>query len=86
VAVASVAELVRAAAQRRDWTRDVAPRIAGQLRDRGDLAGGLTAVALTRLGVSVGFAEPYRGLVRSLRAHPIADVRDAAYAVRLSDR
>jgi hypothetical protein len=85
VAAASVAELVGTAAQRRDWTQHVAPRLAGQLRDRGDLAGGLTAVALARLGVSVGFAEPYRMLVRSLRTHPVADVRDAAYAVHLSD-
>jgi len=86
VAAAAIAEDIRAAALRRDWTQQVAPRIAGRLRDRGDLAGGLTAVALSRLGVSIGFAEPYGGLVRSLRAHPVADVRDAAYSVRLSDR
>jgi len=86
VAAAAAADLVRAAAQRRDWTREVAPGVAARLRDRGDHSGGLTAVALTRLGTSVGFAEPYRGLVRSLRTHPVADVRDAAYAVRLSDR
>ncbi|GAA2367691.1 hypothetical protein Cme02nite_28540 [Catellatospora methionotrophica] len=85
-AAASVAEDIRAAALRRDWTRERAPRLARRLRDRGDLAGGLAAAALCRLGVSVGFAEPYRGLVRSLRTHPVPDVRDAAHAVRLSDR
>ncbi|MCP2323078.1 hypothetical protein HDA40_001585 [Hamadaea flava] len=85
VAAAAVADLVRAAGVRREWTREVAPRLAESLRQRGDLAGGLTAVALSRLGDTVGFAEPYRELVRSLRSHPVADVRDAAYAIRLSD-
>ncbi|MEU6076765.1 HEAT repeat domain-containing protein [Micromonospora sp. NPDC047074] len=59
---------------------DIVARLAG----RGDLAGGLFAVALVRHGAGVGWKEPWRDLLHGLRRHPDADVREEAYAVEMS--
>ncbi|WP_030435854.1 hypothetical protein [Actinoplanes subtropicus] len=55
-----------------------------RLAGRGDLAGGLFAVALTRPGVSFGWSAPWRGLLLQLREHPDPDVREEAYSVDLT--
>ncbi|MFC4145123.1 hypothetical protein ACFO0M_02535 [Micromonospora mangrovi] len=56
----------------------------GRLAGRGDLAGGLFAVALVRYGAGVGWPDPWRNLLIGLRGHPDADVREEAYAVDMS--
>ena len=60
--------------------RGVIRRLGG----RGDLAGGLFAVALVRPGASFGWGEPWRELLVALRGHPDADVREEAYAIDMS--
>lgn len=55
-----------------------------QLTRRGDLAGGLFAVALLRHGASFGWNTPWRNLLAGLRQHPNADVREEAYAIDMS--
>ncbi|SCG66477.1 hypothetical protein [Micromonospora halophytica] len=55
-----------------------------QLAGRGDLAGGLFAVALVRHGAGFGWKEPWRDLLIGLRRHPDADVREEAYGVDMS--
>lgn len=59
---------------------DTVARLAG----RGDLAGGLFAVALVRHGAGFGWKAPWRDLLIGLRRHPDADVREEAYAVDMS--
>ncbi|MFC7533321.1 hypothetical protein [Actinoplanes sp. GCM10030250] len=58
--------------------------VASRLTARGDLAGGLLAVELTRLGATFGWGEPWRGMLLGLRDHPDPDVRDEAYAVDMT--
>lgn len=53
------------------------------LTARGEATTGLFAVALVREGRSLGWPEPWRDLLRSLREHPIADVRDAAFDISM---
>ena len=79
------ADVVRMA-QRRGWTDSIAPAIAARLSDRGDLPGGLFAVALAGLGRTSGWAPPYRALVLRLRAHPMPDVRAEALAISLTPK
>ncbi|SBT40718.1 hypothetical protein GA0070621_1035 [Micromonospora narathiwatensis] len=55
-----------------------------RLAGRGDLAGGLFAVALVRHGASFGWKAPWRDLLVGLRRHPDADVREEAYAIDMS--
>ncbi|MEV4706086.1 hypothetical protein [Actinoplanes sp. NPDC049316] len=55
-------------------------RMAG----RGDLAGGLFAVALVRHGAGFGWGTPWQDLLIGLRRHPDADVREEAYAIDMS--
>ncbi|SIR29385.1 hypothetical protein [Micromonospora avicenniae] len=55
-----------------------------RLAGRGDLAGGLFAVALVRHGAGFGWQAPWRDLLLDLRRHVDADVRDEAYAVDMS--
>jgi hypothetical protein len=55
-----------------------------RLAVRGDLAGGLFAVALVRHGAGFGWKAPWRDLLVGLRRHPDADVREEAYAVDMS--
>ncbi|MEV4760040.1 hypothetical protein AB0J86_33760 [Micromonospora sp. NPDC049559] len=57
---------------------------AARLAGRGDLAGGLFAVALVRHGAGFGWPAPWRDLLIGLRRHPDADVREEAYAVDMS--
>ncbi|SCG72672.1 hypothetical protein [Micromonospora humi] len=57
---------------------------AAGLAGRGDLAGGLFAVALARHGSAFGWKAPWRDLLTGLRRHPDADVREEAYAVDMS--
>jgi hypothetical protein len=57
---------------------------ARSLRLRGDTAGGLLALALVRAGASYGWPPVWRDLLRGLREHPDADVRDEAYAVAMA--
>ncbi|MEV0213200.1 hypothetical protein [Micromonospora sp. NPDC050695] len=59
---------------------DTIARLAG----RGDLAGGLFAVALVRHGADFGWKTPWRDLLIALRRHPDADVREEAYAIAMS--
>jgi hypothetical protein len=63
-----------------DRLHGVVRRLAG----RGDLAGGLFAVALVRPGATFEWSAPWRDLLVSLRAHPDADVREEAYAIDMS--
>ncbi|MDI6100827.1 hypothetical protein QLQ12_19635 [Actinoplanes sp. NEAU-A12] len=63
-----------------DTLRPVITRLAG----RGDLAGGLLAVALTASGDAFGWASPWRELLLALREHPVPDVRDEAFAVDMT--
>ncbi|MGW4461835.1 hypothetical protein [Micromonospora sp. NPDC004704] len=55
-----------------------------RLAERGDLAGGLFAVALVRHGAGFGWKAPWRDLLIGLRRHPDADVREEAYALDMS--
>jgi hypothetical protein len=57
---------------------------AQSLRLRGDTAGGLLALALVRAGRFYGWSQVWRDLLRGLREHPDADVRDEAYAVSMA--
>jgi hypothetical protein len=59
------------------------PAVTG-LAARGDLAGGLFAVALVAPGAASGWSAPWRELLLDLRRHPDADVRDEAYRVDMS--
>ncbi|AQS66482.1 hypothetical protein [Streptomyces pactum] len=78
---ARVAEQLRGRLERRDQPGD-----AGVLRaevqalaEHGGHAEGLVAVAVTgALGSREGWPAPWRELLRTLRRHPAADVRDAA--------
>ncbi|MFG1715215.1 hypothetical protein [Micromonospora sp. NPDC049203] len=54
------------------------------LAGRGDLAGGLFAVALVGHGSEFGWKTPWRDLLTGLRRHPDADVREAAYTLDMS--
>lgn len=58
--------------------------LVGRLAGRGDLAGGLFAVALVRHGAGYGWPAPWRDLLLGLRRHPDADVREEAYAVDMT--
>jgi hypothetical protein len=55
-----------------------------RLAGRGDLAGGLCAVALVRHGAGFGWKAPWRDLLIALRRHPDADVREEAYAIDMT--
>jgi hypothetical protein len=55
-----------------------------RLAARGDLAGGLFAVALVRHGAGFGWKTPWREMLIELRRHPDADVRADAYAIDMS--
>ncbi|MDT0306549.1 hypothetical protein RM780_06190 [Streptomyces sp. DSM 44917] len=56
---------------------------AGSLAAEGSLATGLFAVRLARAcGTRTGWPAPWRDLLRALRRHPCADVRDEAHAQR----
>jgi hypothetical protein len=56
------------------------PATVGALGDRGDLAGGLFAVALVAAAGSVSsWREPWPDVLNRLRDHPHPDVADAAY-------
>jgi hypothetical protein len=63
-----------------DFVHPKARRLAG----RGDLAGGLFAVELTRPGATFGWSGPWRELLLHLREHPDPDVREEAYGVDLT--
>ncbi|WBB61390.1 hypothetical protein O7599_02180 [Streptomyces sp. WMMC500] len=59
---------------------------ARALAAAGGHAEGLFAVALTRdTGARAGWPEPWRATLRTLRAHPRREVRDAALAVQTAD-
>ncbi|GAA2603280.1 hypothetical protein [Paractinoplanes durhamensis] len=69
----------------RDWPDPtVLAGTVARLAGRGDLAGGLFAVALVRHGAGFGWKAPWRDLLIGLRRHPDADVRDEAYAIDMS--
>nr|MDT0663333.1 hypothetical protein [Micromonospora sp. DSM 115978] len=55
-----------------------------RLAARGDLTGGLFAVTLIGTGADFGWSTPWRDVLHSLRDHPDADVREEAYAVRMT--
>jgi uncharacterized protein YjeT (DUF2065 family) len=71
---------LRSAALRSAALRSAALRSAG----RGDLAGGLFAVAMVRHGAAFGWAAEWRDLLRELRRHPQPEVRDEAYLVEMT--
>ncbi|HWS36189.1 MAG TPA: hypothetical protein VN408_26070, partial [Actinoplanes sp.] len=60
------------------------PATAERLAARGDLAGGLLAVALAGRGGAHGWPGRWRSLVLTLRAHPEAAVRETALDVDMS--
>ncbi|WP_326552788.1 hypothetical protein [Micromonospora sp. NBC_01813] len=66
------------------WDPAVLTAAAGALADRGDLASGLFAVALTRAGHRFGWSPPWRSLVHRLRHHPVPDVRSAAFDIAMA--
>ncbi|MFD4475553.1 hypothetical protein ACFWPU_05495 [Streptomyces sp. NPDC058471] len=56
--------------------------VTHRLADAGGHANGLFALAVTdALGERTNWSEPWRGLLMSLRAHAVPDVRDAALTV-----
>ncbi|MES4902097.1 MULTISPECIES: hypothetical protein [unclassified Streptomyces] len=56
--------------------------VVGVLRDRGDAAGGLTALALVKaMGVRSGWADPWRAEIDELCGHPDPDTAEAALLV-----
>jgi hypothetical protein len=55
-----------------------------RLAGRGDLAGGLFAVALVRHGAGFGWKTPWCDQLIKLRRHPDTDVRAEAYAIEMS--
>ncbi|MGB8944716.1 MAG: hypothetical protein WCD21_31460, partial [Streptomyces sp.] len=56
--------------------------VTHRLVEAGGHANGLFALAVTdALGERTNWSEPWRGLLMSLRAHAVPDVRDAALAV-----
>ncbi|GIM89607.1 hypothetical protein Ato02nite_014000 [Paractinoplanes toevensis] len=55
-----------------------------RLAARGDLAGGLFAVALVRHGAGFGWKAPWRDQLIALRRHPDLDVREEAYAIDMT--
>ncbi|WBB80585.1 hypothetical protein O7606_04130 [Micromonospora sp. WMMD882] len=57
---------------------------ARRLAARHEAAAGLFAVALAGRGKGYGWSEPWRELVHELRRHPVADVRDAAFAITMA--
>jgi hypothetical protein len=59
--------------------------VAEQLRDRGDLAGGLFATSVAACGQRYGWSTEWRVLAAQLRRHPVADVRDAALNLTMVD-
>jgi hypothetical protein len=59
--------------------------VAGQLRDRGDLAGGLFATSVAACGARYGWPTGWRALVAALRQHPVADVRAAALDLTMAE-
>ncbi|MEU4237334.1 hypothetical protein [Actinoplanes sp. NPDC026619] len=69
----------------RDWPDPaVLAGTVARLAGRGDLAGGLFAVAMVRHGAGFGWKTPWRDLLIGLRRHPDAEVRDEAYAIDMS--
>jgi hypothetical protein len=65
-------------------TTEVLIRTITRLAARGDLAGGLFAVALVRHGAGFGWKTPWRQLLIGLRQHLDADARAEAYAIDMS--
>ncbi|GAA1610223.1 hypothetical protein GCM10009828_042640 [Actinoplanes couchii] len=57
---------------------------AARLAARGDLAGGLFAVALAEHGETHGWPAPWRSLLLTLRAHPEPEVRQTARDVDMT--
>ncbi|MEU4774096.1 hypothetical protein [Micromonospora sp. NPDC023644] len=53
------------------------------LAARGEAGTGLFAVALAEGGRAFGWSAPWRNLLHLLREHPVADVRDAAFDIRM---
>lgn len=63
------------------WDTDVLLAVAGRLTGSGGPAEGLFATAITAAaGQRTDWTGPWRTQLRALRQHPVADVRDAAYA------
>ncbi|MFG1761647.1 hypothetical protein ACGFID_28925 [Micromonospora echinofusca] len=54
------------------------------LAARGEATTGLFAVALAVAGRAYGWSAPWRDLLRLLREHPVADVRDAAFDISMA--
>ncbi|WJK38044.1 hypothetical protein O7608_16055 [Solwaraspora sp. WMMA2056] len=68
------------------WEPAVLTAVVGALADRGDLAGGLFAVALVRAGDRYGWSTPWRSPLHRLRRHPEPDVRSAALDIAMVGR
>lgn len=85
VLAAALAEVVAERVTARDASLDPAILLdaAATLAARGDLAGGLLAVAVMRAGARLRWPDPWQRQLRDLRQHPEAEVRDAACAVRM---
>jgi hypothetical protein len=71
---------------RRPGTDAALSAAASRLAEEGTQASGLLATTLTTEGGRrTDWPEPWRALLRSLRRHPVPDVRDAALAVRTAE-
>ncbi|WBB95005.1 hypothetical protein O7543_00960 [Solwaraspora sp. WMMA2080] len=66
------------------WEPAVLVAVVGALAERGDLAGGLFAVALVRAGDRYGWSPPWRSPLHRLRRHPVPDVRSAALDIAMA--
>ncbi|WP_229075839.1 hypothetical protein [Actinoplanes sp. DH11] len=75
---------VRIAALVGDLPGEFEPDVADRLGARGDLAGGLFAVALAGRGAEHGWAPPWRDLVLRLREHRDEAVREEAYEIDMT--
>lgn len=66
------------------WDPAVLTAVVGVLAERGDLATGLFAVAVARVGHRYGWSPPWRSLLHQLRCHPVPDVRSAALDIAIA--
>jgi hypothetical protein len=88
VATTGVATVAQALRKQFGWQHPTDPspvfEAAQRLAARGDLVGGMLAVALAGHGKTLGWPARWRELVRSLRRHDEADVRLAALDLSLA--
>lgn len=57
---------------------------ARALAEQGDATSGFFSIALTHAGQAYGWSQPWRDRLRTLREHPVPDVRDAAFDISMA--